>query len=413
MIVTKTWSGAGLIRTALIAILFLSWAPVAQATAPLTIVISIDGFRADYLKRGQTPVLAALAKTGVSAAMRPSFPSLTFPNHYTLVTGLRPDHHGVVDNLMFDLRIGADKFTMTAKTSEDPRWWEGAKPLWVSAEEAGRITAASGFVGTDKSIFGYRPHYLDPWRDKRPAEDVAPVALNWLDLPINLRPSMEFLYFYEIDHEGHEHGPDSPELNAALRKVDAAVGTLVKGLKKRRLYDKTDIVIVADHGMTSTPKDQFTVIDWLVPSGEGVVRTWGSGAGIDALPGHETVVAAILLQPHEHFHCWRKSEIPPALHYGSNARVPQFYCLNDPGWRFAVADDIAQKKKEMPGSHGYDPALPDMQALFLAHGPAFRRGTTLPVFDNVDVYPMLARITGLTPEPNDGNPATLIPALSP
>src|SRR6202012_3089587 len=131
---------------------------------------------------------------------------------------------------------------------------------------------------------------------------VAPVALNWLDLPINLRPSMEFLYFYEVDHEGHEHGPDSPELNAALRKVDAAVGTLVKGLKKRRLYDKANIVIVADHGMTSTPKDQFTVIDWLVPPGEGAVRTWGSGAGIDALPGHETVVAAILLQPHEHFH---------------------------------------------------------------------------------------------------------------
>lgn len=400
-----------MIRTRLLAVLLLLLAPAAQA-ADTTILLSIDGFRADYLSRGITPNLAKLAATGVQAAMHPSFPSLTFPNHYSLVTGLRPDHHGVVDNVMNDPAIG-QKFTMTAKTADDPRWWEGGKPLWVSADEQGIITAAAGFVGSEKAIFGRRPHYLDPWRDKRPASEVPPVALNWLDLPRRLRPAIEFLYFSEVDHEGHEHGPNSPEVNAALRQVDAAVGALVAGLKARHLYDRTNIVIVSDHGMTDTPPDQRTVMDELVPPADGVVRTYGATSGVDPLPGHADAVAKILLAPHEHFTCWRKAEIPAAFHYGTHPRIPAFVCLNQPGWHFAIADDIAQKKKQNPGNHGFDPMLPDMRAIFIAHGPAFRHGVTLPAFDNVDVYPLLARITGVTPQKNDGDPATLAAALSP
>lgn len=379
---------------------------------PLLIVLSIDGFRADYLQRGVTPNLAMLAKTGVQAAMKPSFPALTFPNHYTIATGLRPDHHGVVDNVMFDPAIG-EKFTMSARTADDPRWWEGAKPLWVSAEEQSKITAAAGFVGTEKNILGRRPRYLDPWRDKRPAGEVPPVALNWLDLPAPLKPAIEFLYVSEVDHEGHEHGPDSPEANAALRMVDTAVGALVRGLKARRLYDRTNIVIVSDHGMAAMPPGQETVIDRLVPPSEGLVRSYGATAGIDPLPGHDEAVARILLAPHEHFTCWRKAAVPAAFHYGSHPRVPAFLCLNQEGWRFILADDVAKNKKQNPGNHGFDPALPAMRALFIAHGPAFRHGVTLAAFDNVDVYPMLARIAGVTPEKNDGNPATMAAALSP
>lgn len=401
---------------ALLAVLLFLFAPAALAAEtarpPLLILLSIDGFRADFLSRGLTPNLSALAKTGVQAAMRPSFPSLTFSNHYTLATGLRPDHHGIVDNNMTDPVIG-QKFSMSAKTADDPRWWEGAKPLWISAEEQGKITAAAGFVATEKNLFGRRPRYLDPWRDKRPAGEAAMLALNWLDLRSDLRPSIEFLYAYEVDHEAHEHGPDSPEAADALRTVDAAVGTLVAGLKKRHLYDRTNIVIVSDHGMTNMPPGQETVIDQLVPPAEGVVRTWGATSGIDPVPGHEDAVAKTLLGPHDHFTCWRKADIPPQFHYGSHPRIPAFLCLNQPGWRFITADEAAKKKKQNPGNHGFDPALPDMRAIFIAHGPAFRRGVRLPTFDNVDVYPLLARITGVTPEKNDGDIAPLAAALSP
>ena len=403
-------------RRVLLAVLLFLLAPAALAAdgprPPLLILLSIDGFRADYLSRGLTPNLSALAKTGVSAPMRPSFPALTFPNHYTLVTGLRPDHHGVVDNNMTDPAIG-QVFATSAKTATDPRWWEGARPLWVSAEEQGVITASSGYVGADVLIHGRRPHYLNPWREGRTPAEAATVALNWLDLPADLRPRIELLYFSEVDHEGHKHTPDSPELNDALRKVDAAVGGLIRGLKARHLYDRANIVIVSDHGMTTTPEDRQTVMDALVPPGEGVVRTYGSSSAVDALPGHGEAVAKILLAPHDRFTCWRKGEIPARFHYGSHPRVPQFFCLNQEGGRFVLASDVARNKKQDPGNHGFDPDLPAMRAIFIGHGPAFRRGVTLPVFDNVDVYPLLARIAGVKPEPNDGEIAPLLPALSP
>ena len=383
----------------------------AQPKPPLMILLSIDGFRADYLDRGLTPTLSMLARTGAHAkGMRPSFPTLTFPNHYTLVTGQRPDHHGIVDNDMWDNSIG-QKFTMSAKTEGDPRWWDEAKPLWVTASEQGRITAAAGWPGEEVAIDGKRPNYLDPWSSDRPAEQAVAVSLNWLDMPARYRPSLQFLYFYEVDHAGHDFGPDSPEVNAALRKVDAAVAALVAGLKARNLYDGTNLVIVADHGMIATPPSQFQVIDDLVPPTIGIVRTAVSLAGIDPMPGQDAALARILLSPHPHFQCWRKTALPPAFHYGRNARVPQFVCLNAPGWRFRTRDETEHDKNKNKGNHGYDPADPRMAALFLAHGPAFAPGVTLPVFDNVDVYPLLAKITGLTPAPNDGSLAIIGAAL--
>jgi len=237
------------------------------------------------------------------------------------------------------------------------------------------------------------------------------MSLHWLDLPTHYRPSLQFLYFYEVDHKGHDFGPDSPELNAALRQVDAAVAKLVAGLKARGLYDRTNLVITADHGMIPTPTNQFTVIDDLVPPTLGIVRTAVSLAGIDPLPGHDADLARILLAPHPHFTCWRKNALPPEFHYGSNARVPQFICLNEAGWRFRTRDETEHDKNNNKGNHGYDPADPRMAAIFIAHGPAFAAGVTLPVFDNVDVYPLLAKITGLKPEPNDGNLADVSAAL--
>lgn len=397
---------------------FLFLAPAAApAPAPTLILISLDGFRAGYLDRKQAPALMpnllALARTGVRAkGMTPSFPTLTYPNHYTLVTGLRPDRHGVVDNVMTDPAIGPDRFTMNSRTGDDGRWWEGGKPLWVSAQEQGRITAAAGWPGSDRRIHGRRATYLDPWRAGMEPDEVASLALAWLGLPARQRPSLLFLYFADVDHEGHVFGPGAAQTDAALRRVDAAVGRLVAGLKARGLYAHTNIVLVSDHGMTDTPAGQHTVIDDLVPPSLGIVRTAASAAGIDALPGHEAEVARILLAPHAHFTCWRKEDIPAHLHYGRHPRVPQFYCLNVPGWRFALAADVAAGKTQNPGNHGYDPRLPDMQALFLAHGPAFRKGATLAPFDNVHVYPLLARLSGVTPQDNDGDSHALDAALS-
>jgi predicted AlkP superfamily pyrophosphatase or phosphodiesterase len=387
----------------------------AQAAEPQPnplIVISIDGFRADYFDRGLTPTLAALTRDGVHArAMHPSFPSLTYPNHYTLVTGLYPDHHGVIENVMWDARVSPDMFTMNSRNSELPGWWEEAKPLWESAQEQGRIVASGGWPGSEALIHKHRPNYLDVWRDHRKPEEQARMSLSWADLPAAWRPSIQFLYFDDVDHGGHDFGPESPQVDDALRQVDAALALLVAGLKKRGVFESTNIVIVSDHGMADTSDQRTVILEDILPPGIALVRSAGASAGLDPVPGHESELAALLLAPHPHFTCWRKAEIPARLHYGANPRIPEFLCLSEAGWRFASRTDKAYWTKPHPGSHGYDPADPAMNALFLAHGPAFRRGVTLKPFDNVDVYPLLAKVSGVGPEKNDGNLADLTAAL--
>lgn len=397
-------------RPAILVVLLLLLAPSAQAAAPL-IVISIDGFRADYIERGVTPTLAMLARDGVRArAMRPSFPALTYPNHYTLATGLYPDHHGVVDNAMWDDAVSRDKFTVKGKYPDLPGWWEQAKPLWESAQGQGRVTAAAGWPGTSVAIHGLRPNYLDPWRAGRDPQEIAEVALAWLDL--KHPATLQFLYFDDVDRAGHDHGPDAPDLNDALRRVDGALAALVAGLKKRGLYGRANIVIVSDHGMAATTNARATVIDELVgPDIASIRSTAAATVGIDALPGKEAEVAAILLAPHPHFTCWRKSEIPARFHYGSHPRVPHFFCLNQTGWGFTTKAAREGWTKEHPGDHGFDPADPAMAALFVAHGPAFRRGITLEPFDNVNVYVLLAKVSDVMPEKNDGGLAVFAGGL--
>lgn len=376
--------------------------------APLTILISIDGFRSDYLERGVTPTIAALAANGARAiAMHPSFPSLTFPNHYTLVTGLRPDRSGIVDNTMEDARKPGVTFSMgKAEVSHDPFWWDEAEPLWVTAERAGIRTATMFWPGSDLPIRGIRPHDWRMYDKKFSGDQRVDQVLAWLDRPAADRPRFVTLYFDEVDTWGHNAGPDSPEVNAALARTDASVRRLVAGLKAKGLYRGADLVIVADHGMAPTSGARVTYVEDLAPAADLHAVGLGPVAGFSATPGHEDEVAAALLAPHPHMTCWRKADVPERFHYGRNPRVQPFVCLAETGWLIGTKGHAVNK-----GSHGFDPLDPTMNALFVAHGPAFRKGAVQPAFDNVDVYPLLAELIGVAPQPNDGHLADLEPSL--
>jgi len=218
------------IRAALaLLVLFLAacatHAPRPDSNPPL-ILVSIDGFRADYFERGLSPNLKAIADAGVHAtAMRPAFPTLTFPNHYTLVTGLYPDHHGIVNNTMVDPVLG--NFTYKKSSELSARWWEGAEPLWVTADKQGVRTATMFWPGSDVEIRGHRPDYYLPFNGKMTAGQRIDQVLAWLDQPAAKRPRFLTLYFEQLDHESHDHGPGSTEADAALREVDASIGHLV------------------------------------------------------------------------------------------------------------------------------------------------------------------------------------------
>lgn len=367
------------------------------------ILVSIDGFRADYFARGHTPTLAALAADGVRAeALKPSFPTLTFPNHYTLVTGLYPDHHGIIHNRMADPAFAHGFVYKEQATIEDPRWW-GGEPLWVSAEKHGVRSATMFWPGSSVAITGVLPSYWKTFDAKVTAGQRVDQVLAWLDLPAARRPRFLTLYFDQVDHEGHEHGPDSPEVDAALGDVDEALARLVDGLRRRGRLDVTDVVVVSDHGLAATSPDARSYLDDFVPLADIDVVNYGILAGIEPHAGKTAEVERALLQPHPHMQCWRKGELPARLHYGTNPRIPSLLCLAAHGGSITSHGYDEKGGRYSPGEHGYDNDDPSMRALFVARGPDFRRGTVVPGFDNVDVYPLLAKLLGITPRPNDGD----------
>ncbi|MCE5232885.1 MAG: ectonucleotide pyrophosphatase/phosphodiesterase [Mizugakiibacter sp.] len=404
-----------LLALALLAFAGCSGTPLrddAAARAPV-ILVSIDGFRADYLQRGMTPTLAALAADGVRAeAMQPSFPSITFPNHYTLVTGLYPDHHGIVHNTIQDPALG--RFTLGNRAAVgDGRWWNEGEPIWVTAQKQGLHTATMFWPGSEAAIHGVRPDHWRPFDG-----DVAPQArvdqvLAWLDLPAARRPAFITLYFDAVDGAGHWHGPDSPEVSTALRDTDTMLARLVDGLRRRGLYDRTNLVIVSDHGMTATPPSQVVYLDDIVDMRDVDVVTYEVPAELAPKPARAAEVERALLAPHAHMQCRDKAALPARLHYGGNPRVPAIVCIPDDGWLVSTHARQAAHKRVLRGEHGYDNADPHMRALFVAHGPAFKRGVVVAEFPNVDVYPLLAHLLGIRPQPNDGDLAPLRGALAP
>jgi predicted AlkP superfamily pyrophosphatase or phosphodiesterase len=359
------------------------------ATAPVTILVSIDGFKPEYLTRGVTPNLNALAATGISASMRPSFPSITFPNHYTLVTGLRPDRNGIVGNRMEDAAKPGKVFTMS---TDDPFWWTQAEPIWVTAEKAGIPTATMFWPGSNVDFNGVRPHdwqqYAKDVNDRQRVDSI----IDWLRRPAATRPKFLTLYFDEVDTAGHKHGPDDSKTTEAVAKVDDAIGRLRAGLAE--LGQPANLVIVADHGMAAISPDRIVRIDRMLPKDSFSAIADGPYAGLTPAPGKTARVEKILLGGHDHFTCYRKAALPERLHYGHNPRVPPIVCLAETGW-LILAKEPDQDHASEGGAHGYDNAAPEMLALFIASGPAIKSAGVLPVFDNVDIAPLLRDLLGL------------------
>lgn len=378
------------------------------------VLVSIDGYRADYLDRRQSPALASMAANGVRAEwMRPAFPTLTFPNHYTLVTGQYPDHTGIINNTMRDPVLG-DFSLRNRDAVSDGRWWEGAEPIWITASKQGLITATMFWPGSEAAIGGQHPDHWLPYDGAYTSLERVNQILAWLDLPAHQRPDFLTLYFDHVDHAGHGYGPDSTQVNNAIREVDAAIGQLVTGLKARGLYEHVNLVVVSDHGMALAPENQAIPLDSLIDLGQVDIIATGVLAGLNPVPGQVEHVADALLRQHPHMRCWRKGEFPARLHYGHHPRTPEISCLADSGWKIVttVSNDD-EERFVIPGKHGYDNEDPAMRAIFIAHGPAFREGSVIGPFPNVDVYPLLAHLLDIKPKTNDGNMTPWTPVLRP
>jgi len=376
---------------------------------PTVILVSFDGFRWDYPTKAPTPNLRRLMARGVHAQdMIPSFPSKTFPNHYTIATGLYPGHHGIVANNIFDPPTGRT-FTMAKRAEvQDAMWWGGV-PIWTLVEHGGKPSAPFFWPGSEAPHDGLMPHFWQPFDANRPAAARIEQILAWLDLPAAQRPVFLSLYFEDTDSAGHAKGPDSPEVRDAIGRDDGYLGTLVDGLSRRGILDRVNIVVVSDHGMAAVDDQHVIVADDYVSPADATISDINPTLGLFPKAGREDAVYQALVHANSHLTVYRRENTPERWHYRGHPRVPPIIGVADEGWqvlsRATVNDIAAGKITGQRGTHGYDPQLMSMRAVFIAAGPAFTRGVTVAPFENVSIYNVLARILGVTPAPNDGDPS--------
>jgi predicted AlkP superfamily pyrophosphatase or phosphodiesterase len=377
--------------------------PLTPVAVQPVVLISLDGFRWDYLDRPEAARLRELAARGVRAErLVPSFPSKTFPNHYTLVTGLYPEHHGIAANVMLDSTLGRFQ-TGNHPSVRDARWF-GGEPIWVTAKKQGVRTATYFWPGSEAPIGGIYPHWYYRFDAVTARDTRVRRVLEWLAMPDSSRPRLVAVYFSDVDTDGHTHGPDSPEVNAAIARVDSAVGAIIDGIAQQGKTSQVNVVVVADHGMAAVSADRVIALDDYVAMDSLAVADWTPVATIIPKPGREAYVYRALRGANAHLQVYRKGELPPHLHYNSGARVTPIVAIADEGWSIGTRAMLATMKRGViTGAHGYDNTLPSMGALFVAAGPSFRRGVTVPAFTNVHVYPLLAQLLRLTPAITDGS----------
>ena len=386
-----------------------------RAAAPLPpeqailILISIDGFRSDYLEKLQPPTLLRLAAGGVSAdGLIPQFPSKTFPNHYTIVTGLTLAHHGIISNNMRAPDIPGEFSMANRDVLADPRWW-GGEPIWNTAEKQGRKAGAMFWPGSETVIGGRQATYWTPFDDDMPNAERVKRVLGWLNLPENQRPSFVTLYFSDVDSAGHSRGPDSEDVKNAVQSVDKEIGDLVSGIEAARLDDRVHYVVVSDHGMAALSADRMIVLDDYIDVAAADVVDWAPVLSLTPKDRDIEKIYQALKNKHPALAVYRSSEVPPEYGLAGHPRLPAIVAIAKEGWFITSKREVArweQPDRHAPGgTHGYDGRLPSMHGLFLANGPRIRRGLKVKPFENIHVYEFMCAVLGLQPAKNDGDPA--------
>jgi len=382
----------------------------AQQAKHYVVLVSLDGFRYDYPRRYGAPHLLQMGTKGASApeGMLPAYPSLTFPNHISIVTGLYPEHHGIVANSFWDPAREQTYVYTQSQSNSDGSWYSGT-PLWVLAEQQGMRAACLFWPGSEAEIQGKRPSYYLHFDDKLDDEKRVDQVVAWLKLAPELRPHFITLYYANVDHAGHSYGPDSDEVRAAVHHVDAMIGDL--RTKIAALHLPVDVVVVADHGMVTLQGDPVTLSDFADLSD---FHTEGSLLYPKPDADIQETYEEFLTHPDPRFKVYRLAKVPAYLHFNENPREgdPVIVPTGPFQLRAHPAASETEHSNRSHGGHGFDPrTMPEMKAIFFAAGPDIASGIQLKPFENVNLYPLIAEILGLTPPETDGSLDVLRRAL--
>lgn len=386
-----------------VAILFQAQNAIGQknATPPdsYVLLISLDAYRWDYPEVFNTPNLKEIAAEGVKAkSLISCYPSKTFPNHYSIATGLHPDHHGIVNNSFYDEKLGYYALG-DRKSVENGAFYLG-EPIWITAQKQGIKCASYFWVGSEAPIQGMQPTYWKKYSKKTTFEDKIDTVIHWFSLPEDQRPHLVTFYHYQPDWTSHDFGPLAKETRAVAEQLDSLIGVFMDKLSKLPIASRINVIVVSDHGMTDISNDRYINLS------DHLSKDWfsaisGGNPVYSLQPKPEFYKEALKeLKKIEHLKVWERNNIPKRYVYGTSSRVNDILIEADLGWSVAWVDD---KERFNGGTHGYDNMLPEMQGIFFAKGPAFKQGYIHESFMNIDIYPIIAKILGIQPSKVDGN----------
>lgn len=387
--------------------------PALPAASPIVVLVAFDGWRWDYLDRFDAPALRRLAARGVrSEGLIPVFPALTFPNHYTLVTGLRPARHGIVSNTMLDPAIPGRFSLSNPSVTSNPAWW-GGEPIWHTATRQGVKSGTMFWPGSDVAIGGRYPTYWRPFQHTLPPAERTNQVLEWLRLPEAERPRLITLYYSDVDSAGHDAGPESQAVGEAVARVDHELGRLVDGVESLGLAARVHWIVVSDHGMAPLSADRLIQLDdYVDPATIQVVDT-GPWLTVNPVGVTADAIFEALHGKHPHLRVFRSAELPAKYGLADHPRLPAIVALADEGWYVVSRNRLARRAADEAwgGAHGFDPASQSMRGLLVAVGPRVREGLVVPPVENLHVYELMCALLCVTPAPNDGDIVVVRPWL--
>ncbi|PVX50809.1 alkaline phosphatase D [Balneicella halophila] len=370
-----------------------------QPAGQYVVMVSLDGFRADYPEKFQAKNLLKIAKEGVRVQrMIPSNPTKTFPNHYSIVTGLYPDHHGLIGNAFYAPDLGKSYQVRDRKSVENGDFY-GGEPIWNTARKAGLQTASYFWVGSEAQINKMQPQKWKKYNEKANFEVRIDSVISWLKLPHKERPRLITLYYHEPDKSGHHFGPDSPEVAEQVKYVDEQIGNLYKKLMQLPIADSINLIVLSDHGMRAISEEKQIILEDYIKE-EWVQGIYGSNPvyTINAVEDKKDSIYKSLREV-LHLKVYKRGKASCRWKVGKHIRTGDFFIVGEPGWSVFPSH---KENRKFGGTHGYLNNDKQMHALFVAKGPAFKNGYTKRTIRNIDVYNLVAKILEIQPALNDG-----------
>lgn len=377
--------------------------PGEDVTSNPVLLISIDGFMPEYMDRNDTPNLDCIAQQGVRAkSMIAVFPSKTFPSHYSIVTGLYPENHGIITNSFYDFELEANfSFGPPDSGPEDDKWW-GGEPVWVTAEKQSKTAATVFWPGSDSNVKGIRPtRYLD-YEGSLPNISRIDTVISWLDPKGEVRADFSTLYYSEVDSYGHSYGPRSDETDMKVREADQWIGYLLEQMEEYGLTDNLNVILISDHGMAELSEDRVVFLDDLINMNDVAIIDWTPVAMIRPDEGKTDEIYRALKENENNYKVYLKDELPDEYHFRNHYRIPEIIMIADLGYSITTRPFLEDRNLQA-ATHGYNPDLPEMHGIFFAMGPDFKQGYETETIESIHLYELMAHILGLEPAPNDGS----------